>query len=316
MMDERSVALVVHACDDRASDAPASSDTPLTTLDPHLASDLRTEPHERGRAFVEFVGVHKSFGKQHVLRGVDLRIHEGQTTVILGPSGSGKSVILKHIAGLLKPDKGEIYYRGARIDNLPDRDLAPMRRELGFLFQLSALFDSMTVGENLEFPLVEHLSLSEADRRERVAEALATVDLSGVQPKFPAQLSGGQQKRAALARAIILRPRLMLYDEPTTGLDPVRSDGISDLILKLRRETGVTGIVVTHDLACMRKVADRVVMIYDGRIIIDATPQELAESTDPHVQHFITGTAEEDVDRLKPEELNQHSPSKRARSKP
>jgi phospholipid/cholesterol/gamma-HCH transport system ATP-binding protein len=241
--------------------------------------------------------VHKSFGRQRVLRGIDLSFREGRTTVVLGASGSGKSVILKHIAGLLKPDRGEVWYAGKRIDRLPERALAPMRRELGFLFQLSALFDSMTIAENLEFPLAEHTTLSPAERRSRVEEALAVVDLSGVEAKVPAQLSGGQQRRAALARAIILRPRLMLYDEPTTGLDPVRADGIDELIVKLKRDSGMTGIVVTHDLACMRKVADRVVMLYDGRVVAEGTPEEIAASPDEHVQHFITGTAEADVDR-------------------
>lgn len=257
----------------------------------------RTGPARAGGALVELVEVHKSFGRQSVLRGIDLEFIEGTTTVVLGASGSGKSVILKHIAGLLKPDAGEVRYAGQRIDTLSERALAPMRRELGFLFQLSALFDSMTIEENLEFPLAEHTKLTAAERRARAEEALAVVDLSGVEWKVPSQLSGGQQRRAALARAIILRPRLMLYDEPTTGLDPVRADGISDLIVKLKRETGMTGIVVTHDLACMRKVADRVVMLYDGRVLASGTPDEIAASRDEHVQHFITGTAEADVDR-------------------
>jgi phospholipid/cholesterol/gamma-HCH transport system ATP-binding protein len=262
-------------------------------------SELWKRPagHALNGALVELKGVHKSFGRQRVLRGIDLSFREGRTTVVLGASGSGKSVILKHIAGLLKPDRGEVWYAGKRIDRLPERALAPMRRELGFLFQLSALFDSMTIAENLEFPLAEHTTLSPAERRSRVEEALAVVDLSGVEAKVPAQLSGGQQRRAALARAIILRPRLMLYDEPTTGLDPVRADGIDELIVKLKRDSGMTGIVVTHDLACMRKVADRVVMLYDGRVVAEGTPEEIAASPDEHVQHFITGTAEADVDR-------------------
>lgn len=247
---------------------------------------------------VELHDLHKSFGTQRVLRGVIIAFMQGQTTVILGPSGSGKSVILKHIAGLLRPDSGIIRYEGSRIDQLSERDLTPMRRELGFLFQLSALFDSMTIAENLEFPLIEHSALSAAERRERVSDVLAVVDLPGVERKYPAQLSGGQQRRAALARAIIQRPRLMLYDEPTTGLDPIRSAGISDLIVKLKRETGMTGIVVTHDLACMRKVADRVVVLFEGKFIADGTPDEIAHSEDPHVQHFITGTAEDELDRV------------------
>lgn len=260
-----------------------------------------SEPPD-GRALVELVNVHKSFGRQRVLQGVNLTFNRGQTTVVLGPSGSGKSVILKHIAGLLRPDSGEIRYDGSRIDRLSERDLSPMRKDLGFLFQLSALFDSMTIAENLEFPLIEHTTLSLTERRGRVTEVLSVVDLSGVEAKFPAQLSGGQQRRAALARAVIQRPKLMLYDEPTTGLDPIRSAGISDLIVKLKRETGMTGIVVTHDLACMRKVADRAVMLFEGRIIADGTPEQIAASDDPHVQHFITGTAEEELDKVEQEE--------------
>lgn len=270
----------------------------MTELSPER---LNAAPHG-SEWLVELKGLKKSFGRQSVLRGVNLRFAEGTTTVVLGPSGSGKSVILKHIAGLLKPDAGEVWYDGARIDHLSERALGPMRRQTGFLFQLSALFDSMTIRENLEFPLVEHTSLTPAERGERVAEALSVVDLSGSEAKFPAQLSGGQQRRAALARAIILKPRLMLYDEPTTGLDPIRSDGISDLILKLRRESGLTGVVVTHDLACMRKVADRVVMLYDGMIIFDGTTLELERSENDHVQHFITGTSEDHLDRTHPPE--------------
>lgn len=244
---------------------------------------------------VELVGVHKSFGAQKVLRGVDLAFAQGRTTVVLGPSGSGKSVILKHIAGLMKPDAGEVRFRGQNIERLNDAQLAPVRRQLGFLFQQSAMFDSMSIQENLEFPLIEHTTLSASERAQRVAQALETVDLSGVQAKFPAQLSGGQQKRAALARAMITGPDLMLYDEPTTGLDPIRSDGISEMILRLRRQTGVTGIVVTHDLACMRKVADRVVMLFGGKIIFDGTVDQIYASDDEHVQHFIAGVAEPDV---------------------
>lgn len=258
---------------------------------------------------VELIGLHKAFGKQEVLRGIDLRFESGRTTVVLGPSGSGKSVILKHIAGLLRPDRGEVRYAGQRIDHLPEASLAPMRREMGYLFQLSALFDSMTIEENLEFPLIEHTSLTPSERRERIREALRIVDLSGVEPKYPAHLSGGQQRRAALARAIIQRPRLMLYDEPTTGLDPIRSAAISELIIRLNQESGLTGIVVTHDLACMRRVAHRVVMLYEGRIIAEGTPEEIAASPDTHVQHFITGTAEEDVDRP----TNLHEPAKPGR---
>jgi phospholipid/cholesterol/gamma-HCH transport system ATP-binding protein len=252
--------------------------------------------HDAGHAapLVELRGVHKSFGRQHVLRGIDLAFETGKTTVVLGPSGSGKSVILKHIVGLLKPDKGEVRFRGERIDGFSESQMTPVRRELGYLFQQSALFDSMSVADNLEFPMLEHTEVPASERRARIAEALATVDLAGVEAKFPAQLSGGQQKRVAMARAIILRPALILYDEPTTGLDPIRSDGISELILRMRTNLGVTGIVVTHDLACMRKVADHVVMLYGGVLIAQGTPDEIARDPNEHVQHFLNGQAEPD----------------------
>ncbi|MBL0926311.1 MAG: ABC transporter ATP-binding protein [Phycisphaerales bacterium] len=242
-------------------------------------------------------GLHKRFGAQKVLDGVSLDFATGRTTVVLGPSGSGKSVLLRHIVGLLRPDRGEVLFRGRRIDNLRERELFAVRREIGFLFQLSALFDSMTIRENLEFPLTEHTDLGPESRRQRVAEALRTVDLEGAMDKVPSQLSGGQQKRVALARAIILRPALILYDEPTTGLDPIRADGINQLIVKLQRELGVTSIVVTHDLVSAQAVSDRVIMLYEGKIIADGPLPAVRRSGDPHVQNFLRGVYEDDVER-------------------
>jgi len=238
---------------------------------------------------VRLEDVHKAFGSQQVLKGITFSLVEGATTVVLGPSGSGKSVILKHIAGLIKPDRGRILFDGEPIERLPERALAPIRQQMGYLFQQSALFDSMTVEENLAFPLIEHTTTRPEARRERIRQALATVDLHDVENKFPSELSGGMQKRAALARAIILDPRLILYDEPTTGLDPIRADGISSLILKLKRERGVTGVVVTHDLACTRRVADRVVMIGGGVVIFDGTMDEMQRTEDERVQDFLSG---------------------------
>lgn len=249
-------------------------------------------PDEASSVIVELVKVSKSFGAAQVLHEIDLQFPEGRTTVVLGPSGAGKSVILKHIAGLLRPDSGQVLFHGERMDQLTEHQLAPIRKEMGFLFQQSALFDSMTVLENLEFPLIEHTRLSARERRKRAIEALETVDLHDVEAKVPAQLSGGQQKRVALARAIILKPSIILYDEPTTGLDPVRADGINELINKLRRMTGVTGIVVTHDLACMRKVADRVVMLYEGAIRFEGSPRDIESAQDPIVKRFIEVAAE------------------------
>lgn len=238
---------------------------------------------------VRLDGVKKSFGAQRVLEGVTFGLPAGMTTVILGPSGSGKSVILKHIAGLIRPDSGAVLFDGERIEGLPERRLGPVRRQMGYLFQQSALFDSMSVEENLAFPLIEHTKMDAGERRERVRRALETVDLHDVERKFPSELSGGMQKRVALARAVILDPRLILYDEPTTGLDPVRADGINSLILKLKRERGVTGVVVTHDLVCMERVADRVLVLTDGVIVFDGTIEGLRSSEDQRVKDFISG---------------------------
>jgi len=236
-----------------------------------------------------------------VLDGVNLDIQTAKTTVIMGPSGCGKSVMLKHIVGLLRPDSGEVYFDDQRIDSLSERGLAPVRLQIGLLFQMGALFDSMTVEDNIAFPLIEHTPLLRAERRERVMSALETVDLAGVEHKLPSQLSGGQRKRVALARAIVLRPRVVLYDEPTTGLDPIRSDGINELIIKLKEVVGVTNIVVTHDLISARKVADRVVMLLTGKVAADGTFDSLANSPDPRVQHFLAGKYDRDVDA--PEQL-------------
>jgi len=264
---------------------------------PGPAADAREAPQEREApdpgAIVRLVDVYKSFGEVRVLRGLNLSVGEGQTLVVLGPSGAGKSVILKHIAGLLRPDSGEVWFRGDRVDTRDEGELVPIRREIGYLFPQSALFDSMTVLENLEFPLLEHTNQNARRRRLRALDALATVDLHDIEHKRPAELSGGQQKRVALARAIILSPCVILYDEPTTGLDPVRADGINDLILKLQGSTGVTSIVVTHDLACMRKVADRVVMLHEGSIRFEGTPDEMAQSEDSMVRRFIEPASEQ-----------------------
>ncbi len=242
-----------------------------------------------GEPLIRLVGVRKRFGAQVVLDGLDLSIPAGQTIVVLGPSGSGKSVLLKHIVGLIRPDSGEVWFGGDRVDTMGERDLARVRKQIGFLFQLSALFDSMTVRENLEFPLTEHTQLRPGERRERVAEVLDSVDLEGVEQKFPSQLSGGQQKRVALARAIIQKPRAILYDEPTTGLDPMRADGIAQLINRMKDRLGVTSVVVTHDLEAVAKVADRVVLLMDGVLIADGPLEHLRESDDDRVRHFIEG---------------------------
>jgi len=245
------------------------------------------EQDVQSRAIVTLKDVHKSFGSQRVLGGIDLELESGKTTVVLGPSGCGKSVMLKHIVGLLRPDAGEVWFDGTRVDTLSERRLVDIRLQIGFLFQMGALFDSMTVEENLAFPLQAHLRLAKSEESDRIAEALEMVDMGGSQPKLPAQLSGGQRKRVALARAIVLQPKMILYDEPTTGLDPVRSKGIDQLVMRLTDTLGVTSLVVTHDLNSARRIADRVVMLGHGDIVADGSYEDLASSEDPFVTSFL-----------------------------
>src|SRR3954467_15658097 len=244
-------------------------------------------------SFIELKHVSKRFGSLVVLKGLDLKIEKGQNLVVIGASGTGKSVLLKHIVGLLRPDRGEIWFDGQRVDTLPERDLVEVRRRFGFLFQMGALFDSLNVAENIGFPLVEHTQKSREEIAEVVKRKLRQVGLPEAGKKMPGELSGGQRKRVALARAIALDPQVILYDEPTTGLDPVRSDIINELILKLQRELHVTSIIVTHDMNSAFKVADRIVMLYEGHLIFDGTPDELRASEDPRVKRFVLGEADE-----------------------
>ncbi len=245
---------------------------------------------------VELRQVHKRFGPLQVLRGVDLKLHRGHTTVIIGESGTGKSVLLKCILGLLRPERGEVYVDGQRVDKLRERQWVPIRRRFGFLFQMGALFDSLTAGQNIGFPLREHTKLADDEIERVVGEKLALVGLDGVRSKWPAELSGGQRKRVALARAIALNPDVVLYDEPTTGLDPIRADMINDLIIKLRTELGITSVVVTHDMTSAFKVADRILMLHQGQFIVDGSPDEIRNSTDLRVRRFVTGEADADLD--------------------
>lgn len=224
-----------------------------------------------------------------MLRGIDLELPRGKTTVVMGPSGCGKSVMLKHIVGLLKPDAGEVWFAGTRIDELSERKLIPHRLRMGLLFQMAALFDSMTVEENIAFPLIEHTKMTRDERRERVGEALSRVDLGGTQEKLPAELSGGQRKRVGLARACVLNPDLLLYDEPTTGLDPIRADGIDRLVNRFRDDLGLTGLVVTHDLTSARKVGDRFVVLLDGIVAAEGTWEQVALADDARVRRFVSG---------------------------
>jgi phospholipid/cholesterol/gamma-HCH transport system ATP-binding protein len=231
----------------------------------------------------------KSFGGRPVLRGVSFTVQEGETLVVLGRSGCGKSVVLKHLIGLLKPDSGEVLVDDEPITQLPERQLTHVRRKVGMLFQSAALFDSMSVEQNLSFPLHEQGLHDEAEIHRRVEEALEMVDLPGEQKKMPSELSGGMRKRVGLARTIIGRPRCLLYDEPTTGLDPITSDSINHLIRRLQRKLGVTSIVVTHDMKTAFHCADRVAFLHEGRLHFLGTTQELAASKDAVITDFIEG---------------------------
>ncbi len=247
---------------------------------------------------VQLVDLRKSFGSQVVLDGVSIDFQRAKTTVILGPSGCGKSVMLKHIVGLLQPDSGHVFFEGRRVDGLSERELGHVRLQVALIFQMSALFDSMTVRENLEFPLLEHTPLDRQQRAARIAEALETVDLVGAESKLPSELSGGQRKRVALARGIVMHPRVVLYDEPTTGLDPIRSEGINQLILKLQTTMGVTSIVVTHDLNSARKIADEVILLLGGQIAARGSFAEIERSTDRRVRGFLRGVYDASDDQL------------------
>ena len=236
----------------------------------------------------------KSFGRHRVLRGISLAFPRGKTTVVLGPSGCGKSVMLKHLIGLLRPDKGRVFYETERVDMLSERRLGPIRRQFGFLFQHGALFDSMSVADNIAFALREQEGGRPYDEETRVRYVLRLVGLENVYRRNPSELSGGQQKRVALARAVVLRPKVVLYDEPTTGLDPIRADVINELILKFKQQLDVTSIVVTHDLASAFKGADHMVMLHEGRVVLEGTPEEFRNSADPVVRRFLRGEASEE----------------------
>lgn len=240
---------------------------------------------------IEIKGVHKWFGEQHVLKGVDLTIKEGETIVIIGRSGCGKSVLLKHIMAILEPDEGDILIEGRSMFTMTPQEQDQFRLQLGMLFQGAALFDSLTVLENVGFSLFEHTRISEKVIAGKVREKLGMVGLEGIEHSMPASLSGGMKKRVGLARAICNEPKIILYDEPTTGLDPINADVINDLILSLQKQLKVISIVVTHDMTSAYKVADRIAMLYNGKIIATGTPDQIRNSKDPVVQQFITGSA-------------------------
>jgi phospholipid/cholesterol/gamma-HCH transport system ATP-binding protein len=239
--------------------------------------------------FIRITGLKKSFGEQKTLQGVDLDIYHGETLVLIGPSGEGKSVLLKHIIGLLNPDDGKVELEGTDLSHMKERELLKMRRRMGYLFQNAALFDSLTVAQNVAFPLIEAGIRDQAEIDKRVQEALELVELGEHKDKMPVNLSGGMRKRVGIARAIIGRPDCVLYDEPTAGLDPIVTDVIDLMISRLQKRFQVTSIVITHDMGSVFKIADRVAMLKNGVIYFIGTPDALKQSTDPEIQNFIAG---------------------------
>ena len=241
---------------------------------------------------IGIVDLHKSFGKQKVLDGLNLEIEDGKTTVVIGKSGGGKSVFLKHIIGLLKPDHGHVLIDGVDITKLNEKDLNEMRKKFGTLFQESALFDSMTVGENVAFPLREHTRMKEEEIRQIVGDRLKAVGLTGIENKMPSELSGGMKKRVGLARALAMHPQIILFDEPTTGLDPIMTEAINQLIMDTQKKFGLTCVVISHDIQSILKISHMIAMLYEGKIVECGTPEEIKASKNPIVVQFLSGEIE------------------------
>ncbi len=245
--------------------------------------------------FIEVRDLHQRFGEQHVLRGVTTHVNKGETLVLLGGSGGGKSVLVKHFIGLLSPYSGQVIVNGDDISNMNERQLGKVRQAMGMMFQNGALFDSMTVGQNIAFPLRERGFKDEEEIQQRVLECLKIVKLPGQEAKMPADLSGGMRKRVALARAIVDRPECVLYDEPHAGLDPITGDSIDHLIKDLQNNHGMTNIIITHEMRSVFRIADRVIFLKQGQIYWEGTPQEMKDSEDPELLDFIEGVAREEV---------------------
>ncbi|MBI3333494.1 MAG: ABC transporter ATP-binding protein [Candidatus Omnitrophica bacterium] len=241
---------------------------------------------------IEIINLSKTFNSHQVLDGANLDIRDGETMVIIGRSGGGKTVLLKHIIGLMQPDAGQVIVEGEEIFRLTPEELGRLRLKFGMLFQGAALFDSLTVGENVAFALREHTPMGEEEIQERVRECLELVGLKGVERQKPAELSGGMRKRVGLARALAMRPRVILYDEPTTGVDPMMADVINRLIKQLHDRLKVTGVVVTHDMVSAYKVGDRIAMLHEGKIIQVGTPEEIRGTSNPVVRRFILGISD------------------------
>jgi phospholipid/cholesterol/gamma-HCH transport system ATP-binding protein len=238
---------------------------------------------------IKLVDVHKSFGPKKVLEGFSLEVNEGETMVIVGYSGTGKSVAIKHIVGLLEPDRGTVWVDGQEVPTLSRQELYALRSHIGYVFQFAALFDSLNIGENVAMGLRKEGKMSESEIMKRVAEALDLVDLPGVEKKFPAELSGGMRKRVGIARAIARQPKYILYDEPTTGLDPVTSAIIDQLMIRMREKLRVTSIVITHDMRSAYTVGSRIAMLFEGQVRKVGTVDEIQHTTDPIVRQFIEG---------------------------
>ena len=240
---------------------------------------------------IKLVNIHKAFGPKQVLTGFSLDIDEGESMVVIGYSGSGKSVAIKHIVGLLEPDMGDVWVDGREVPKLPRRDLYELRSHIGYVFQFAALFDSFSIGENVAMGLRKQGLLRPDEIEGRVYEALDLVDLPNVADRYPAELSGGMRKRVGIARAVALRPKYMLYDEPTTGLDPVTSATIDELMIRMREKLGVTSVVITHDMRSAYSVGTRIAMLYEGQVRQVGTVDEIRNTTDPIVRQFIEGRA-------------------------
>jgi phospholipid/cholesterol/gamma-HCH transport system ATP-binding protein len=241
---------------------------------------------------IRVVNLHKSFGENNVLRGVDLEVSQGESLVVIGGSGTGKTVLIRCIIGLVPPDEGEIYVDGVEITSLNEREMNEVRKKFGMLFQGGALFDSLSVWENVGFGLRQHKRLGDEEIRKITTEKLALLGLKDIEDLMPAELSGGMKKRVSLARAIAMEPEILLYDEPTTGIDPVMADAINELIIRMKEKLNVTSIAITHDMKSAYKIADRIAMLFQGKIIEVGTPEEIRNSPNPIVRQFIEGRSE------------------------
>ncbi|HIO90487.1 MAG TPA: ABC transporter ATP-binding protein [Campylobacterales bacterium] len=243
---------------------------------------------------IEFKDVHKQFGEKKVLKGLNFTVDKGDIAVVMGPSGTGKSTVIKHIVGLLNPTSGDILVDGVSVQNCNEKELLELRKKIGFAFQFGALFDSMNIHDNIDFPLIEHTKLTPKQRDKKIDKSLEMVGLKPqeILKNYPHELSGGMQKRVAIARTIILEPDILLYDEPTSGLDPIASDLISRLIVKLRDELGITSIVISHDIQESFKIADQMIMLYDGKVLADDNPEFFKTTSNPIIRQFIDGISE------------------------